>query len=982
MLRPTTNERGPLRVPSQTWTWVGVIAALVLVALGGQLGRWVGFALVLAVGPTLARPLLRLPLIADNRERIARWVPVLVVVALATALLGDLALGRPPASRDHGIHYFQTKVLVDELIPRGELIGFSDRLNTGYPFGDSYPVLGYLITGAANLLSFGLISLRTSYAWGLLGIWVLALGAVWWLASTIARELRGEAIEQAPAKPDKDKDKDKDKDSEPPRPALAELLDPRWAGALAAIAWLIDPGASREGGWNYLMFHGVWPQLLSSALWIASLPATWAALRRPSMRSLALAGLLLGASVLAHPFGMLTAATSAAAWPIVLWATGTMRKLPGGQIRWWLLIHVFAGLVCLGWVLSFLASAGAMARSPVPWKPLGELATSLLAGELFWQYRAWVGPLSVVGLIVAIRRGRAMAWLGVGLVCALLVLGSEASITVVRLDLLVSSFKNLQFPRYSIALKPVLYAFAGVGGAVLLARLRAIPNRDHPASDAAAPRPAAGRLLAALCLAPLLVGIVDDRGRLTPRPVGGVEVLEGSPHAAVEQALSETLVEEAQLLASANDPRPLNVAFLRRIMGGGTYPLFAITDADANLVLDGHIPAVNYKYQVRRRSPDALRLLGVTHVIYDHPLTHGSDDIRLAEALEPVGEFGVWKLGRLRPDTAKEPKPVDHVVIGQLGQVEVTRESVTKLSVSVGSVEGAGRVDLPLGPYRKWSAVRDDGKRFKLEPVALARGLPGVKLPFKRPGTVTLEYRTPTIERAAMWISNVAILLLLGLMFSNRELQLAVRLQSPRALKISWALGLLGVAGILVGGYVRQQQRLEDTWTKIAKDHMSSKRLAGGRKLKFRSDLVDDGGYAVTRSTTDGCDGTLGKDAMAGCTSVDARPRRSMSFRAPYLYRCLRVQVPGRGSLEIHLDGLEAEDDLAGFFVRENRTFEGLSVRLPGEPDFYSPVGTSKREHFHLTAEGRAGATTIELRNDQSRDQAVCFSLAALERVD
>src|SRR5690606_575103 len=186
------------------------------------------------------------------------------------------------------------------------------------------------------------------------------------------------------------------------------LLDPRWAGALAAVAWLIDPGAAREGGWNYLMFHGVWPQLLSSALWVASLPATWAALRRPSPRSLGLASLLLGASVLAHPFGMLTVAVSAVAWPIVLWATGVMRTLLGGQIRWWLIIHVVAGLICAGYVVTFLASADAMSRSPVPYEPLGSLATRLLAGELFRDHRAWIGPLSVIGLIVALRRGREM----------------------------------------------------------------------------------------------------------------------------------------------------------------------------------------------------------------------------------------------------------------------------------------------------------------------------------------------------------------------------------------------------------------------------------------------------------------------------------------------------------------------------------------------------------------------------------------------
>ncbi|MFO7567980.1 MAG: hypothetical protein R6X02_35390, partial [Enhygromyxa sp.] len=242
MLRLTDKDRGPARVPERAWTLLALVAALASLILGGPLGRWIAFGLVLALAPRMLGPIFRLPAIADRRERIGRWLPLLVVVGLGLTLLGDLALGRPPVSRDHGIHYFQTKVLVDELIPRGELIGWSERLNTGYPFGDSYPVLGYLLTGAANLLSFGLISLRTSYAWGLLGVWVLALGAVWWLAATIAAELRGEAIESSGSKP-------------------PGLLDPRWAGAFAAIAWLIDPGASREGGWNYLMFHGVWPQL-------------------------------------------------------------------------------------------------------------------------------------------------------------------------------------------------------------------------------------------------------------------------------------------------------------------------------------------------------------------------------------------------------------------------------------------------------------------------------------------------------------------------------------------------------------------------------------------------------------------------------------------------------------------------------------------------------------------------------------------------
>ena len=957
MLRLTDNDRGPTRLPERSWTLLAVIAALVALLLGGRLGRWIACALILAIAPKLLEPVARLPWIAERRATIARWLPLALVVGLAAVLLGDLTLGRPPVSRDHGIHYFQTKVLVDDLIPRGELIGWSTRLNSGYPYGDSYPILGYLVTGAANLLSFGLISLRTSYAWGLLSIWVLGLAAVWWLAELTARELRGEAVERP-----------SDAAGERPEPSHAGLIDPRWAGAFAAIAWLIDPGASREGGWNYLMFHGVWPQLLSSALWVASLPATWVALRRPSLRSLGFAGLLLGGCVLAHPFGMLTVAVSAVAWPIVLWATGAMRTLPGGQIRWWLLVRTLAGLVCVGGLVTFLASADSMSRSPVPYEPLGALAAKLFTGELFRDHRAWIGPLAVIGLIAAIRRGRALAWLGVGLVCALLILASQASITVVRLDLVVSAFKNLQFPRYSLALKPILYAFSGIGAALLLARVRELPDRDRPLEAMTRARPAAARLLACLCLAPLVVGVLDDRDRLLPRPVGGVEVLDGTPHAEVDAALLEALAAESSRLAG---DRPLTVAFLRRGMGGGTYPLFAITDVDANLVLDGHIPAVNYKYQVKRRSAEALALLGVTHVIHDRPLNLSQDDFRLSELGEVVGEFGVWTLLRLPIE------PRTHMAARELGEVTVERTGPT---TAVLTAERSGAVELPLGPYRKWRARVDGGDGIALEPTMLSGGIPGMRLRAPAGERVVLRYVTPQRERVAGWVSLVAIVLILVGLISDRERQLAVRLESEQTRRISWALGLVTLAVVLVGGYLRQEQKLAETWTHILIDHAKSDRLSRGRDLKFRADLVDTGAYRVARSTTEGCDGTLGKDAMAGCTEADARPRVSMAFRPPYLYRCLRVEVPPRGSVDVTLEGLRDHDDVAGFYVRElGNTWDGFEVLLPGETERHAPPSQRNRHHFHIRAEAREAEPTLSLYNSSPRGFPVCLTFAAAE---
>ncbi len=948
-----------MRIPASVWTGAAVLAAVLALVFAGRVGRWIGVGLILAVAPRLIEPLARLPWIADRRALFARALPWASLAGITLVLLGELVLGHPPASRDHGIHYFQTRVFVDELIPRGELVGWSESLNTGYPFGDSYPVLGYLFTGFANLVSFGAISLRTSYAWGLLAVWMIALGGVAWLGWTIAAEIQ--------------LSRDQPAASDSPKP---DLLDPAWAGAFAAIAWLIDPGSSREGGWNYLMFHGVWPQLLSSGLWIASLPATWHALVRPSPRSLALAGLLLGASVLAHPFGMLTAATSMVAWPVVLWATGSFSRLPPGALRWGTLVHAIAGMVAAGGVVTFLASADSMARSPVPWKPLGELASELISGELFLGHRAWIGPLALLGLIVGLRRGRALAWLALTLVVGLLVLGSDASITVLRLDLLVSAFKNLQFPRYAIGLKPVLFAFVGIGAALVVQRVRSLPARDEPltpASFSLPPRPAAARLLACLLLAPIVVGVFDDRGRLLPSPVGAVSVLEGSIHDADEQALLAALREQAS-------ERPITVAFFRRGMGGGTYPLFAITDVDARLVLDGHIPAVNYKYQVRKRGSEPLHLLGVTHVLYDHPLTLTQDDRKLAGLLEPVGEFGPWTLARL-PEPAE---PEDRLLVTgtiELADVAVEHPSPREWIVRVEG-EGEGTVEFPLGAYRKWQ-IEQDGWPVAAKPIAVAKGVPGLELAFAGPGEIRLTYVTPTHERVAGWLTVIGVLLtLVGLAFTT-ELHLVERLHSDRTRRLLWAAVVVGLLLVVVLAARKQDRQLGKTWEKVLQDHHRSKHVAVVSstnaplgKFEFVRDLVDEGAWQVSRSNPDGCDGLLGKDAMAGCTQERSRSRLAMAYRAPYLYRCLRVQVQAKGWLQIELE-LEANEDLAGFMVREGRDVKGLEWRLPGREEFVLPNPDVQRQHFHATAAGRAGATAIELRNSSNHDQALCFALAS-----
>lgn len=923
-----------------------VVAAAILAIAAGEVGRWIGAALLLWAGPTLLRPLARLPRVAALRPH----VPLLLLGLLSIALLGDLMLGRPPATRDHGVHYFQTHILVNDLLPQGQLTGWSNRLNNGYPFGDSYPVFSYLWVGAIHLLSFGLFSLRTSYAWGLLAIWVISMWGIWQVTALVTTEIQKRA-----------------------RLSVLSTISPAWAGAIAAALWLIDPGYSRQGGWHYAMFHGVWPQLLSSALWVSAIPVTWRAFVHPSPRRIALAALVLGGSILAHPFGMLTAACSGLMWLLALWGTQSLRDLPPGAVRTWLMIHGAAALVTVGWVVGFLASADYMGRTPVPWLSLGELTSLLATGELFDRSRALVGPLAVIGLVLTARSGRVIAWLTLACLLAMLVASSEAAITVLRLDLLVSGFKNLQFPRYAMALKPMWFALAGIGAALVIAVLARRPPL--------LPRPSLswGRLLACALFGPLLVAGVDDASRLVPRPAGSVLPLEGSRYESEEASLAAALVAERD----ANADRPLTVAFLRKGMGGGTYPLFSIADADARVILDGHIPGVNFRYRIDRRSVPLLRALGVTHVIHDEPLEDG--DRALAEELDPVGTYGAYTLQRLRgpePESdatrrvlVVEPDGVESDGVESKG-VEVVSWQTEQIELDVPALPPDAQVELTLAPYRKWVPHGPDGSPLTIgveEPIS---GLAGLTFAPGGPGRFTLRYEKLPRERNAVWVTIAALLACgIGLAF-GKPLAMAERIHGAGARRIFVGLSLATVAVLVVGSMRRQQQKLADTWAPVLDYHERNRRLGAGVSREFVRDLVDARAYRVAIDPKDQCDGMLTKDSMPGCSQAQERPHVSMTYRSPFLYRCLVVTIPPRGLLEVRAEGLDPDLAVLGFFKRTTRGRGGDDLHWLVSGEERSRPARDSRRHFHAQPEDHQGTFTLSFSNENVLPEQVCVSLA------
>lgn len=901
---------------------------MLLAAVTHDLARWTAIAAVLATAVPAARAL---------RERLGpieptspwlRALPAALLVAVTAWMLWPLIGGEPPASRDHAIHYFWARILVDEMLPSGRLSGWTERFNHGFPFGEGYPTLGVLWVSAFHLLSFGAIGLRHSYAWGLVGVWALSLWGVWHVAAAVATDVR--------ARRD-------------PTATPGDLAS-RWAGCAGAFAWLLDPGAARQGGWNYLMFHGVWPQQLSTALWIAALVWTLRTLRTPSPRRISIAAILLAGSLLAHPFGLLTAAASAVGLSVVALVASDAQQWSSGRLRIIAMVHGLATALAFAGVATFLAASDELGRSPVAWSEFGELAARLTTGDLLAGPWAWTGTMAIVGVGLALWTGRASAWLCAGLCCGLLLLGSRDSVTVLRLDLVASGFKNLQFPRFAIAVKPLAFAAAGAAlvliASTLSAALRGAVTRAGPSR----------RVFVAIVLAPGIAAMLERGDMLARRPVASVDTLVRSDLAGDEQALHAALAEEA-----ASTPT-MRVAFLREGMGGGTYPMFAIADVGAAAVLDGHVATVNFDRLVERRSTGVFQRLGVTHVVWDRAL--GEDDAELAAVLDQIGTYGPYALARfgLPPETG--PRFV-------VGEGEITEVEHTPGGRSYDVQTHGGKVEIATAPSARWQWTLD-GEPLDSTTTSVRGGVELLAVVVPHSGRLSLAYVTTAAERRGKWISLAGVVIALLMLLRTRPLELAERLHAPavrRITRVSLATGAVLVLGILAR---RQQTQLGVTWHEYADSRFFVREPS---PPTFIDDLTTERAIEVTRAQRPICDGLLGKDALVDCEEGDYRVHPSFSYIDPYLYRCVSFGIAAGDTATIRLG--EAGDHVVGFAIRRGKDGRGRGLRFAtGQA---TQVLGNRRADLHFTPAKHPDGAVLTIENASTEPELVCVAGARFE---
>jgi hypothetical protein len=305
---------------------------------------------------------------------IGKYWPIIVLVAFAGMLHCRLLEGPFLAKGDHQIHIFKAWLLNERLIPSGRLIGWTNMAYAGYPEGMYYSIGGYLYLGLVKLLTLGLADWHRVYGIGIFGV-MLALPLSVYAAT---RQVTG-----------------------------------KYGAFVAGLLMIGDLGGFRQGGAMHSLRWGVWPFVLSVALFMLALSLLPKALTTVSRDKRGLALLLAittACCVLTHQFAGVVIGV---VFPVVIIALAVATFDLGSALSVFgraSLVFMLAFGLALFWILPQMME---IAHSPFPftakWHSLDTMAGRLLSNELFDNF-SWIAwALSGLGLVIALAFGRAFA---------------------------------------------------------------------------------------------------------------------------------------------------------------------------------------------------------------------------------------------------------------------------------------------------------------------------------------------------------------------------------------------------------------------------------------------------------------------------------------------------------------------------------------------------------------------------------------------
>jgi hypothetical protein len=430
-------------------------------------------------------------------------IPALVVLVFAGVLLWPVPAGVMPLSADHTVHLTRIVLTAERFANTGSLSGWDPTWFFGFPLGELYPQLGDLLIMLIHALGFGALDWPSAYA---LGFYLVF--AIQGLVLVRIGRLFG--------------------------------FGP-WPGLVAALLMLADAGFTREGGWMYTVYFGVWPQALATSLAWLGLGELARALGWQSTRALAepepedpssnassrasvWAGLWFGAALLAHPIALPTLGIGGLLLIITL--------VPRAPINWRIglshcaLAGILGALLAAWWWVPMLQHKAWMASYGWLFASFDTMSSWLLDdGRWAQRMPAAVGFVALGGIALAsLGAGRVARFVALFTLVQWLLASTDA-FWQLRLDRFSEGFTHIQYQRFLIGAKPGLYLCAGLASIAPAGWARRLYlDRDRDRSSWVRAR----RIMGALLLAPISAALcvwllVDTRATMAEYEVGDVQ---------------------------------------------------------------------------------------------------------------------------------------------------------------------------------------------------------------------------------------------------------------------------------------------------------------------------------------------------------------------------------------------------------------------------------------------------------------------------
>lgn len=337
------------------------------------------------------------------RARLRLLIPWLILVGAVFAVAAPL-LSQAPLTHDHPTHLFKSWHMATQLLPSFRVRGFSPYWVFGFPSDELVPPSELWVV-LFRALTFGKLSWLQTYGISMFGLLVLTASA----AFVFTRQYFG-----------------------------------TFAGIVAGLLMLWDPGSWAQGGWGWSVTWGVWPATLGACMILIALTSLEKLTRLRSTRSFVFAGAWVAISCLAHQVTILFLPVMAV---LMLCDHWLRRALSSEQLWLVVLACAFGAALSAFYLLPMLARSGQTLDLGMGGGSPSDVAQQLLELRVFPGGLPAYQVLGFVGAVVGLRRRAPGAFFLAAGTALFVLLSTDLVFSTFHLERVLPSLLKIEQPR-------------------------------------------------------------------------------------------------------------------------------------------------------------------------------------------------------------------------------------------------------------------------------------------------------------------------------------------------------------------------------------------------------------------------------------------------------------------------------------------------------------------------------------------------------